>query len=453
MRWLSRLVVKTSRTRARRPALRVQPLEGREVPTVVPQFWFLSSAWVAARAGQVVAPTPAPTPGPTATTPTVALATASDTGTAGDKITTLATVNLDGTTSPNATVRLVQGGQTTTADNTGAFHFTGVPLTAGANTLTVRATLTGGPAASTTTTITRQAAPTLKTALSPIAVAAAGSTTVDLAGSFDDADITDTQVRFDTSKGAVNVELFDTQAPKTVANFLNYVNGGDYANSIFHRSAELSGGVPFVLQGGGFTFSSTPTPGLTAIPTDPPVQNEPDAVNRSNLKGTLAMAKLGGDPNSATDQFFFNLGNNSANLDAQNGGFTVFGKVMTAADQAVVDQLAAIPTKDESSAAALPATQQGVFGEIPLQNYTGTNFPTDTTAANYAMITGVSIIKQTEALTYSIITPPNAAVATAAITNNRLNVTGVAAGTTTVTIQATDKAGNSVQTTVTVTVA
>jgi hypothetical protein len=65
----------------------------------------------------------------------------------------------------------------------------------------------------------------------------------------------------------------------------------------------------------------------------------------------------------------------------------------------------------------------------------------------------VSIVKQTEALTYSIVTPPNAALATAAITNNRLNVTGVAAGTTTVTIQATDKAGNSVQTTVTVTVA
>ena len=126
---------------------------------------------------------------------------------------------------------------------------------------------------------------------------------------------------------------------------------------------------------------------------------------------------------------------------------------LRAADQAVVDQLAAIPTKNEGTATALPASQLGTFTEIPLENYTGTNFPTDTAQTNYALVTGASIVKQTEALTYSIVTPPNAAVATAAVTNNRLNVTGVAAGTTTITIKATDKAGNSTQTTVTVTVA
>jgi cyclophilin family peptidyl-prolyl cis-trans isomerase len=285
-----------------------------------------------------------------------------------------------------------------------------------------------------------------------VAVTAGNSTTVDLAGAFDDADITDTQLRFDTSKGPVNVELFDRAAPKTVANFLNYVRDGDYANSIFHRMAK-SGGTPFVLQGGGFQLAGAPTPHLATIPTDPPVQNEPDPLTRSNVKGTLAMAKLGGDPNSATDQFFFNLGNNAANLDNQNGGFTVFGKVMTAADQAVVDQLAGVPTKDESNATALPADQKGVFGEIPLDNYTGTNFPTDTTKANYAVVNGVSVVQQTEVLTYSIVNNSNPAAATATVTNNRLNVQGVAAGTTTLTIKATDKAGNSVQTTVTVTVA
>jgi peptidyl-prolyl cis-trans isomerase A (cyclophilin A) len=238
-----------------------------------------------------------------------------------------------------------------------------------------------------------------------------------------------------------------------VANFLNYINSGAYADSIFHRSAKLTGGTPFVLQGGGFQFTSTPAPALTSIPTDPPVQNEPDPVNRSNVKGTLAMAKLGGDPNSATDQFFFNLGDNSGNLDSQNGGFTVFGKVVGAADQTVVDQLAAMPTKDESSAAALPASEQGVFGEIPLQNYTGTNFPTDTAKANYAIVNGVSVVSQPEALTYSIVSNSNPAAATVSVTNNRMTVQGVAAGTTTVTIQATDKAGATVTTTVTVTVA
>jgi cyclophilin family peptidyl-prolyl cis-trans isomerase len=459
MRWFSRFVAKSSRPRVRRPRFRVETLEGREVPAVVaPHLWFLSSAWVAARMAPATPPStggtggnPPPTANPPAT-PTVALAAASDTGTAGDDVTTLAKVNLDGTTSPNAQVRLVATGRTTKADATGAFHFTGVALKSGANTFTVRAQTSGGQA-SADITITREAAPTVKTALSPVSVTAGQSNTVDLAGTFDDADIGDTKLQFDTSAGPVNVELFDRQAPKTVANFLNYVNSGAYTNSIFHRSATLTGGTPFVLQGGGFQFTSTPTPALTQIPTDPPVQNEPDPVNRSNVKGTLAMAKLGNDPNSATDQFFFNLGDNSTNLNNQNGGFTVFGKVVGAADQAVVDQLAAIPTKDESSAAALPANEQGVFGEIPLQNYTGTNFPTDTTKDNYAVINGVTIVSQPEVLTYSIVSNSNPAAATVSLNNNRMTVQGVAAGSTTVTIKATDKAGNSVTTTVTVTVA
>jgi cyclophilin family peptidyl-prolyl cis-trans isomerase len=388
------------------------------------------------------------------TTPTLALNAASDTGTAGDNSTDLATVTLVGTTTAGASVTLVQTNATATADAAGAFQFANVPLTVGANSFTVRATNTGGTTTG-TATITRvaaDAAPTVSAVLAPINLSTGGSQTVDLAGNFDDADIGDTMIRFDTSAGPVNVELFDKQAPKTVANFLNYVTAGDYTDSIFHRSAKLTGGTPFVLQGGGFAFNASPTPAITEIPTDPAVQNEPDAVNRSNVKGTLAMAKLGSDPNSATDQFFFNLGNNSANLDNQNGGFTVFGKVVSAADQTVVDQLAAMPTKDESAAAALPASQQGVFGEIPLQNYTGTNFPTDTTKANYAIVNGVSIVSQPEALTYSIVGNTNASVATVTVTNNRMTVHANTAGTTTVTVQATDKSGKSVTTTVRVTV-
>ena len=266
------------------------------------------------------------------TTPTLALAPASDTGTVGDGSTNLATVNLTGMTTPGAGVTLVETGATTTANATGVFTFTGVPLVVGANTFTAKATNSGGTTLGTATTITRvevstNSTPTVKTALAAVSTAAGASQTIDLAGSFDDADITDTLVKFDTSAGPVNIELFDKQAPKTVANFLNYINSGKYTNAIFHRSAS-SNGVPFVLQGGGFTFQPV-TNSIATIVTDPTVQNEPDAVNRSNLKGTLAMAKLGGDPNSASDQFFFNLGDNSANLDAQNGGFTVFGKVVS----------------------------------------------------------------------------------------------------------------------------
>ena len=457
MRWFPRRVVRSSPKPAHQSPLRLTTLEGREVPAVIPQFWFLSSAWVSARVSPVTPPSddgttrPPTNGGNPPTAPVLALAAASDTGTQGDRITTNATVSLTGTTTPNALVRLVQTGAQVRADATGAFTFSGVPLTSGENNFTARATNSGGRATG-TVAITREAAPTVKTTLAPVSLAAAGTTTVDLAGTFDDADITNTRVRFDTSAGPVNVELFDRQAPKTVANFLNYVGDGDYTDSIFHRSAKLTGGVPFVLQGGGFTFEAGTPPTIASVPQDPAVQNEFDAA-RSNLRGTIAMAKLGGDPNSATNQFFFNLGNNAANLDTQNGGFTVFGKVVGAADQAVVDQLAAIPTQNQSAAADLPPSQQGVFGEIPLTNYTGTDFPSDATRSNFAIINGVSVTEQTEVLTYSIVSNSNPAAATATITDNRLNIQGVAAGTTTLTVRATDQAGNTVQTTVTVTVA
>jgi cyclophilin family peptidyl-prolyl cis-trans isomerase/uncharacterized surface anchored protein len=330
------------------------------------------------------------------------------------------------------------GGVTTTNDS-----ITGITITAG-----LAAT---GYLFAEIPTSTGNATPTVLAAPAAVSLTGTGTQTVDLAGTFDDADIVNTLIRFNTSKGAVNVELFDRQAPKTVANFLNYVTDGDYANSIFHRYAELGNGTPFVLQGGGFAFDADPTPSIVNIPTDPAVQNE-FSVDRSPILGTLAMAKLGGDPNSATNQFFFNLADNSSILNPQNGGFTVFGRLVGAADQAVVDALAAIPTQDQSDATALPASIRGAFGEVPLENYTGTAFPTDTTAANYAMLTGVEVVSQPEALTYSIVTGPSAAVATATITKNRLTVTGVAAGTTTITVRATDKSGAFVDTTVNVTV-
>jgi cyclophilin family peptidyl-prolyl cis-trans isomerase len=117
---------------------------------------------------------------------------------------------------------------------------------------------------------------------------------------------------FDT----VYLELFD-DTPATQANFLGYVNDGDYDNVHMHRL------VPgFVLQGGGYTWNGA---SYDHIPTDPPVVNE---FGRSNLDGTVAMAKVGGDPDSATSEFFFNYGDNSENLDNQNGGFTVFARVL-----------------------------------------------------------------------------------------------------------------------------
>jgi peptidyl-prolyl cis-trans isomerase A (cyclophilin A) len=127
-----------------------------------------------------------------------------------------------------------------------------------------------------------------------------------------------TLVRVSTSFGDFTLELFDDVAPVTVRNFLNYVERGAYNGTYFHR---LDAG--FVLQGGGYRL--IPYQGPLQVPADPPIVNE---YRESNVRGTIAMAKLDGDPNSATSEWFINLADNSANLNVQNGGFTVFGRVL-----------------------------------------------------------------------------------------------------------------------------
>jgi cyclophilin family peptidyl-prolyl cis-trans isomerase len=135
-----------------------------------------------------------------------------------------------------------------------------------------------------------------------------------------------TQLRMQTDLGGVDIELFDSQAPLTVQNFLHYVNSGAYDGTFIHRS------VPgFVVQGGGYIFNPANGDffgsGTSHIPTDPPVVNEPDPVNRPNVRGTLAMARTS-DPDSATSEWFVNLVDNPGLDDPNNsGGFTVFGQV------------------------------------------------------------------------------------------------------------------------------
>jgi peptidyl-prolyl cis-trans isomerase A (cyclophilin A) len=126
-------------------------------------------------------------------------------------------------------------------------------------------------------------------------------------------------VGIETPMGNFYLELLDQDAPASVANFLNYLNDGDYTGTFFHRSVPS-----FVVQGGGFFFDpvSNSAPGISV---DPPVVNE---FKISNTGGTIAMAKSGGDPDSATSQWFVNLADNSGNLDSQNGGFTVFARIL-----------------------------------------------------------------------------------------------------------------------------
>ncbi len=158
-----------------------------------------------------------------------------------------------------------------------------------------------------------------------------------------------TVVEFQTVAGNVQVNLFDETTPETVANFLQYVNSGAYANNVVHRSEP-----GFVIQAGGFQYNGLLP--LDNVPTGASVVNEPVL---SNVRGTIAMAKLANDPNSATSQWFFNMADNSANLDISNGGFTVFGQVL-GDGMAVLDDIAGLTRFNMGGAAT----------SIPLRNYT-----------------------------------------------------------------------------------
>ena len=154
-----------------------------------------------------------------------------------------------------------------------------------------------------------------------------------------------------TALGSICIELLRNDAPLHVENFLFYLQNGLLSGTFFHRS--LPG---FVLQGGGFTLGAEDFEAVPAL--NGPVTNEPCTLDtpldsedpggiqicsfRGNERGTVALAKLGSDPNSGTTNWFFNLADNRGNLDNQNGGFTVFGRVI-GDSMDVVDAIAALP--------------------------------------------------------------------------------------------------------------
>jgi len=172
-----------------------------------------------------------------------------------------------------------------------------------------------------------------------------------------------------TVLGDVDVTLLQSVAPLTVQNFLRYANRGAYNNTVFHRS------VPgFIVQTGGYILNGNDF--TTKVAQDPPVRNE---YNLPNVRGTLAMAKLDRQPNSATNEFFFNLADNITgpnSLNTQNGGFTVFGRVANAASQAVIDRIALPPSN----------FFQQPWNEMPLFNYRG-GIPS---AANIIVISSIT---------------------------------------------------------------
>jgi cyclophilin family peptidyl-prolyl cis-trans isomerase len=138
-------------------------------------------------------------------------------------------------------------------------------------------------------------------------------------------------VAIETTEGTIVIELDRARAPKTVENFLKYVDDGFYKDTVFHRV------VPnFMIQGGGHAKDT-----LKEKPTRDPIENE--ARNGlSNTRGTVAMARKDEVAVSAAAQFFINLNNNSRLDNLRNVGYTVFGKVVEGMD--VVDKIAKGPT-------------------------------------------------------------------------------------------------------------
>lgn len=222
------------------------------------------------------------------------------------------------------------------------------------------------------------------------------ATTINVASAFDLDGVTGTVVRFRNNIGGdIYAELFDAAGsgrsrttPATAANFLKYVDAGLYTDTIFHRSIDN-----FVVQAGGFKVKPSGSPIYESIQQFAAVINEP---GNSNVRGTLAMAKLGGQPNSATNQFFFNVANNNLptdpndpkyadSLDRQNGGFTAFARVL-GTGMTVVDAIAAVPQANVSNNVN-PNPAPIDFPDIPLVNYTS---PAAVTRDNLVKITSVT---------------------------------------------------------------
>lgn len=155
-------------------------------------------------------------------------------------------------------------------------------------------------------------------------------------------------VEFETSQGNFTVELYPEKAPKTVANFLQYVKDGFYENTIFHRVISR-----FMIQGGGFERD------LTEKNTREPIANESNN-GLLNEPGTIAMARTM-DPNSATAQFFVNLADNQflnyTSPDPEQIGYCVFGKVTSGFE--VVQKIGLSPT-----------TSMGRNADVPIKSIT-----------------------------------------------------------------------------------
>lgn len=302
---------------------------------------------------------------------------------------------------------------------------------------------------------------------------------IPLQGRFTDAD-TKAAVRMTTTKGNLDIGMFVDLTPQAVQNFINYASNGDYSQMVFHRLDK-----DFVLQGGFLKAVSAPR-SFTAVNARPSPVNEPGI---SNLLGTVASAKQGermsyerdtlgqivydssgnpkvretgasmgyvGNPDSASIDFFFNLGNNSQNLDNQNGGFTAFGRVGTPGLQ-LLQQVNQLPIgrylNNNTGTSYTAALDKRIIldgsyfplTKIPMDAATA---PADMDIDKTIRITSIQPIPSVNYSTDSQSTN----IATATIEGTNLRITGLSAGTRAFAITARDIDGNTATTSFNLTV-
>ena len=258
---------------------------------------------------------------------------------------------------------------------------------------------------------------------------------IDLNTKFSDPTLPANTVRLTTVLGIIDVTLYDQQTPITVDNFLHYIDSGAYiptdpnfpvpAPIFFHRAM-----LGFFIQSGGYVSAQDPLDPPVLLPGPvtafSPIPNEarPDL---HNVRGTIAMAKLPDDPDSATSQWFINLTDNSGppnNLDTVDGGFTVFGTV-SATGMTTADAIGAVPIYNASF------LYGAAFTQLPLRDFSSDK-------PRLKNLVTIPAIKRP--LVFSALSD-DPAIASASVISNGLFVQGMSAGSANITVTATDANG------------
>lgn len=238
--------------------------------------------------------------------------------------------------------------------------------------------------------------------------------------------------------GSVGIVLYAGAAPATVANFLAYVTAegaGSYDGSFIHRS------IPgFIVQGGGYR----PIGGIAfeSVTDRPPVVNEPGI---PNLRGTLAMAKLGGNPDSATNEWFVNLDDNRGNLDYQNEGFSVFGRV-AGNGMDVIDFITALPRGGYNTITVDGGSRPGLLTDVPVLAEAAPN------SLNQDLLVRLSEARAVNPLAYEILSMSHPSIANVSLVGDILRIEPLALGWSELSLAMTDLDGNRIERTYALTV-